>query len=222
MTGAFLWLIRRDLHLAFRQGGDGAMAVLFFVLAAILFPFGIGPEATLLARIAAGIIWVIALLAALLALDRLFQADFEDGTLDLMALSPLPLELAVLAKCLAHWLITGLPVIVATPLVALLLQLDMRALPGLLGAMALGTPVLSLIGAMGAALTLGARRGGVLVSLLVLPLEIPVLIFGAAAAEAALVGRSDHTQFLVLGAMLAAALPLCPFAAAAGLRQALE
>jgi heme exporter protein B len=218
----FFWLIRRDLMLAFRQGGDAAMAVLFFVLSAMLFAFGIGPEPQELARVAAGIIWVTALLAALLALDRLFQADWEDGTLDLLALSPLPLELAVLAKCAGHWLVTGVPLLVATPLVALLLHLDGRALPALLAAMALGTPSLSLIGALGAALSLGARRGGVLISLLVLPLEIPVLIFGTAAAEAALDGRITGGPFLLLGAFLAGALALCPWAAAAALRQALE
>lgn len=219
---AFLALVRRDLRLAFRQGGDGLMAVLFFVLAASLFPFGIGPEPQVLARVAAGIIWVTALLAALLALDRLFQSDWEDGTLDQLALSSLPLELVVLAKCLAHWLVTGVPLILATIPVAVLLNLDLRELPMLLLSLLLGTPILSLIGGVGAALTLGARRGGVLLSLLVLPLEIPILIFGVAGADAVLAGRPSHAQFLLLAGMLAAALPLCPFAAAAGLRQALE
>lgn len=221
-VNAFVALVRRDLRLAFRQGGDGLMAVLFFVLAASLFPFGIGPEPEVLARVAAGIIWVTALLAALLALDRLFQADWEDGTLDQLALSPLPLELAVLAKCLAHWLVSGLPLIIATAPVAILLDLDLRELPMLLVSLLLGTPILSLIGAVGAALTLGARRGGVLLSLLVLPLEIPVLIFGVAGADSALAGHPSHAQFLLLGGMLMAALPLCPLAAAAALRQALE
>jgi heme exporter protein B len=220
--GAFLAIVRRDLRLAFRQGGDGAFAVMFFVLAAILFPFGIGPEPELLARVAAGIIWVVALLAALLALDGMFRNDWEDGTLDLVRLGPLPLELAVLAKCLAHWLVTGLPVLVATPLVAVMLRLDLASLPALLAAMALGTPVLSLLGSVGAALTLGARRGGVLVSLLVLPLEVPVLIFGVGAVDIAIAGEAGHAQLLILGALLAAAIPLCPIAAAAGLRQALE
>jgi heme exporter protein B len=220
--GPFLAIIRRELRLAFRQGGDGAMAVMFFVLAAILFPFGIGPDPALLARVAAGIIWVTALLASLLALDRMFQADWEDGTLELLRLSPLPLELVVLAKCVAHWLVTGVPVLLATPLVALLLQLDFRTLPMLMVGMALGTPVLSLLGAVGAALTLGARRGGVLVSLLVLPLEIPVLIFGVGAADAAIGHEIGRAQILILGAFLAAAIPLCPLAAAAGLRQALD
>ena len=215
-------IVRRDLRLAFRQGGDGAMAVMFFVLASILFPFGIGPEPGVLSRVAAGIVWVTALLAALLALDRLFRTDWEDGTLDLMALSPLPLELAVLAKCLSHWLVSGLPLIVAAPLVGLLLELDAARMPMLIAALALGTPILSLLGAVGAALVLGARQGGVLLSLLVLPLEIPVLIFGVAAVDAVLAGRSSQSALLILGGMLAAALPLCPWAAAAALRQALE
>lgn len=220
--GGFAAIVRRDLRLALRQGGDGAMAVMFFVLAALLFPFGIGPEPELLSRVAAGIIWVTALLAALLALDRMFQDDWQDGTLELIRLSPLPLELAVLAKCLAHWLVTGLPVILAAPAVALLLRLDPGIIPMLMASLAIGTPILSLMGSVGAALTLGARRGGVLVSLLVLPLEVPVLIFGVGAADAAVVHATARAQLLVLGALLAGAVPLCPLAAAAGLRQALE
>ncbi len=219
---AFGAIVARDLRLALRQGGDGVMAVMFFVLASILFPFGIGPEPELLQRVAAGIIWVTALLAALLALDRMFQGDWEDGTLELMRLSPLPLELTVLAKCLAHWLVTGLPVLLATPLVALLLRLDFASLPILMLGLLIGTPVLSLLGAVGAALTLGARRGGVLISLLVLPLEIPLLIFGVGAADAALAHETARAQILILGALLSAAIPLCPLAAAAGLKQALE
>ena len=219
--GGFGAIIRRDLRLALRQGGDGAMAVMFFVLAALLFPFGIGPEPELLARVAPGIIWVTALLAALLALDRMFQDDWQDGTLELIRLSPLPLELAVLAKCLAHWIVTGLPVLLATPLVALLLRLDPGIMPLLMASLLIGTPILSLMGSVGAALTLGARRGGVLVSLLVLPLEIPVLIFGVGAADAAAVS-TGRAQLIILGALLAGAVPLCPLAAAAGLRQALE
>jgi heme exporter protein B len=221
-VSAFGAIVARDLRLALRQGGDGVMAVMFFVLASILFPFGIGPEPELLQRVAAGIIWVTALLAALLALDRMFQGDWEDGTLELMRLSPLPLELTVLAKCLAHWLVTGLPVLLATPLVALLLRLDFASLPILMLGLLIGTPVLSLLGAVGAALTLGARRGGVLISLLVLPLEIPLLIFGVGAADAALAHETARAQILILGALLSAAIPLCPLAAAAGLKQALE
>ncbi|HWK46780.1 MAG TPA: heme exporter protein CcmB [Stellaceae bacterium] len=218
----FRAVLRRDLSLAMRQGGDAVMAVLFFVLAAILFPFGVGPEASVLARIAPGVVWVCALLAALLSLDRLFQAEWEDGTLDLLVLSPLPLELIVLAKCLAHWLVSGLPLVLAAPVVALLLQMEPTAVPRLVVALALGTPSLSLLGGMGAALSLGARRGGVLLALLVLPLTVPILIFGAAAVDEALAGGAVRAHFLVLGAFLALALPLCPLAAAAALRQAVE
>ena len=218
---SFKALLLRDLRLAFRQGGDGAMAVIFFVLAALLFPFGLGQEPEALARDAVGIVWVMALLASLLALDRLFQGDWEDGSLDLMALSPLPLELVVLAKALGHWLVSGLPLLIAAPIVAAMLQFDPAGLPRLVLALALGTPTLSLLGAVGAALTLGARRAAVLVSLLVLPLEIPILIFGVAAADPAATGDGS-TQIMVLGALLALALPLCPWAAAAALRQALD
>ncbi len=219
---AFRLLVQRDLRLALRQGGDAAMVVGFFVLTVILFPFGVGPEPALLARIAAGILWVTALLAALLSLERLFQADWEDGSLEALALMPLPLEAQVLAKCLAHWLVSGLPLIVVAPLLALLLHLDAAGYPVLMLSLALGTPSLSLIGAVGAALSLGARRGGVLLSLLVLPLYLPVLIFGVAAIEAAIAGLPARPHLLLLGALLAAALPLAPLAAAAALRQALE
>jgi heme exporter protein B len=219
---AFRLLVQRDLRLALRQGGDAAMVVGFFVLTVILFPFGVGPEPALLAHIAAGILWVTALLAALLSLERLFQADWEDGSLEALALMPLPLAAQVLAKCLAHWLVSGLPLIVVAPLLALLLHLDAAGYPVLMLSLALGTPSLSLIGAVGAALSLGARRGGVLLSLLVLPLYIPVLIFGVAAIEAAIAGLPARPHLLLLGALLAAALPLAPLAAAAALRQALE
>jgi heme exporter protein B len=219
---AFRRLVLRDLRLALRQGGDAAMVVAFFVLTVILFPFGVGPEAALLARIAAGILWVTALLAALLSLERLFQADWEDGSLEALALMPLALEAQVLAKCLAHWLVAGLPLIIVAPLLALLLHLDASGYPVLLLSLLLGTPTLSLIGAVGAALSLGARRGGVLLSLLVLPLYIPVLIFGVAAVEAAIGGFGARPHLLLLGALLAGAVVLAPVAAAAALRQALE
>jgi heme exporter protein B len=219
---AFRLLVLRDLRLALRQGGDAAMVVAFFVLTVILFPFGVGPEAALLARIAAGILWVTALLAALLSLERLFLADWEDGSLEALALMPLPLEAQVLAKCLAHWLVAGLPLIIVAPLLALLLHLDGAGYPVLLLSLLLGTPSLSLIGAVGAALSLGARRGGVLLSLLVLPLYIPVLIFGVAAIEAAIGGFGARPHLLLLGALLAGAVVLAPLAAAAALRQALE
>jgi heme exporter protein B len=219
---AFLHLVRRDLRLALRQGGDAAMVVAFFILAVVLFPFGVGPEPQLLARIGSGIIWVTALLAALLSLDRLFQGDYEDGSLEVLGLSPLPLEAVVLAKCLAHWLVTGLPLTLVAPVLGLLVNLDPAGFPVLIAAMLAGTPSLSLIGAVGAALSLGARRGGVLLSLLVLPLYIPVLIFGVAAVEASLSGLSPRPHLLLLAAMAVAALPLAPLAAAAAARQALE
>lgn len=219
---AFLRIAARDLRLALRQRSDALMVVLFFVLTGALFPFGIGPEPNVLARIAPGILWVTALLAVLLSLERLFLADYEDGALELMALSPTPLTAIVLAKALAHWLTTGLPLMAATPVIALLYNLDMAAVPVALAAMALGTPSLTLIGAVGAALSLGARRGGVLIPLLVLPLYIPVLIFGVAAVDAQLAELSVRPHLLLLGAILLFALPLAPLAAAAAVRQAVE
>jgi len=221
VTG-FAAMLGRDLRLALRQGVDAAMAVLFFVVAVSLFPLGVGPEAEILARIAPGVLWVMALLAALLSLDRLFLADYEDGSLELIALAPGPLALAVLAKIAAHWLVTGLPLVLAAPILGLLMHVPAEGFAALMFAMLMGTPVLSLIGAVGAALALGARRGGVLIALLVLPLYIPALIFGAAAVDAALIGQSARPHLLLLGALLAAALPLCPWAATAALRQAME
>jgi heme exporter protein B len=219
---AFTTLVVRDLRLALRQGGDAAMVIAFFVLTVVLSPFGVGPEPELLQRIAAGIVWVTALLAALLSLERLFQADYEDGSLEALALLPLPLEAQVLAKCLAHWLVTGLPLIIVAPLLALLLHLDSAGYPALIAGMILGTPILSLVGAIGAALSLGARRGGVLLSLLVLPLYIPILIFGVAAIEAEIAGFGARPHLLLLAALLVLAVGLVPFAAAAALRLALE
>jgi heme exporter protein B len=221
-VSGFLAIVARDLRLALRQRSDVFMAVLFFVLTSSLFPFAIGPEPNLLIRIAPGIIWVTALLAVLLSLERLFLADFEDGSLELLALARTPLALAVLAKILAHWLTTGVPLMAAAPLIALLYDMDPAGLAVLLAAMALGTPSLSLIGAIGAALTLGARRGGVLIPLLVLPLYVPVLIFGVSAIDADLAGLSSKPHLLLLGALLALALPLAPLASAAALRQAVE
>ncbi|HLJ63094.1 MAG TPA: heme exporter protein CcmB, partial [Stellaceae bacterium] len=210
------------LRLALGQGGDAASVLAFFVLAVILFPLGLGPEPLLLARIAAGILWVTALLAALLSLDQIFLADYQDGSLEALAVMPAALETQILAKVLAHWLVTGLPLTLLAPLLAFMLHLDHAAYGTLILGMALGTPALSLIGAMGASLTLGARRGGVLISLLVLPLYIPVLIFGTAGVEAAIAGLPVRPHLLLLAALTAAALPLCPPAAAAALRQALE
>ncbi len=221
MTG-FLHIVRRELRLALKQGADATMAVMFFVLAVVLFPLGVGPEPNMLAAISAGVLWVTALLAAVLSLERLFLTDYEDGSLDLLALAPWPLEVVVLAKCLAHWLVTGLPFMLASPILGLLLNLPAEGYPVLILAMALGTPSLSLVGAIGAALSLGARRGGVLVSLLVLPPYVPVLIFGVSAVDAAAQGGSARPSLLILAALLVLALPLCPWAAAAALRQALD
>jgi len=221
VTG-FLQIIRRDLHLAFRQGMDSMMVVMFFVIAVVLFPFGVGPEANILARIAAGVIWVAALLSSMLSLERLFQTDYEDGSLELLTLSPMALEIIVLAKVVAHWLTTGLPLIVAAPLLAVLLNMNAEGFPILILALALGTPSLSLIGAVGAALILGSRRGGVLLALLILPLYIPVLIFGVSAVDAVVGGFEARAQLLILGGFLLGALALSPWAAAAALRQAVE
>jgi heme exporter protein B len=200
---------------------DSLMAVVFFVLACMLFPLGVGPEPETLSRIASGIIVVAALLAAMMSLECLFQTDFEDGSLEQMVLSPLPLTTVVLAKVSAHWLITGLPLIVISPLLALLLHLEPRAFPTLLAALALATPTLSLIGAVGAALVLGARRGGVLLALLVLPLYIPVLIFAVAAVDAAALSFAVRPHLMLLGGLLTAAVVLAPWTAAAALRQGL-
>ncbi len=215
-------IIRRDLRLALRQGSDSVMVVTFFVLTVVLFPFGIGPEANILERVSAGVLWVTALLASMLSLDRLFQSDYEDGSLELLALTPTALEVLVIGKVIAHWLTTGLPLIIAAPVLAVLLHMNADGFGTLLLTMLLGTPTLSLIGAMGAALVLGARRGGVLLSLLVLPLYVPVLIFGVSAIDSAVQGLPSQAQLLVLGGMLLAALPLAPLATAAALRQALE
>jgi heme exporter protein B len=219
---AFIGLFHRELRLAVRQGGDTGLVLGFFVLAVVLFPFGVGPEPAILQRIGAGIVWVAALLAALLSLDRLFEADYQDGGLDLLALSSLPLELAVLAKCAAHWVATGLPLAFVSPFLAVLVDLEPSAIVTLVSSLLLGTPALSLIGSVAAALTLGARRQGVVLSILVLPLYVPPLIFGAGAVEATVSGLHARPYLLVLGALTLAALALCPWASAAALRQALE
>jgi heme exporter protein B len=219
---AFGALVARDLRLAARQGGAATMAVSFFVVAVALFPLGVGPDLPLLGRIGPAVIWVAALLATLLTLDRLFQADLEDGSLDLLALGPLPLGFVVLAKCLAHWLTGALPLLAVAPVLCLLMNVPGHAVPVLLAAMALGTPALSLIGAIGAALTVGIRRGGVLLSLLVLPLYVPVLIFGVGAVDAATAGLPIGPSLSVLAAGSLVALVLAPLAAAAALRLALE
>ena len=215
-------IVQRDLRLAVRNLADNLLIVAFFVIAVVLIPLSVGPEQAVLARIAAGVLWVMALLAALLSLSRLFQTDYEDGSLDLLILSTLPLELQVLGKVLAHWLTTGLPLTVAAPLLGVLMQLPANAYPVLMATMALGTPILSLIGAIGAALVLGARRGGVLISLLVLPLYTPALIFGALAVDATAQGLSAGPHMTILAALLVGAAGLAPWAAAAALRQAAE
>ncbi len=218
----FRAILVRELRLSLRHGADTLGALLFFLLAASLFPLAIGPAPETLGRIAPGIIWVCALLAALLPLDRLFGADLEDGSLDQLLLCGLPAAAIAGAKAIAHWLVTGLPLLLAAAPVAVMLRLPEDAVPALLLGLLPGTLLLSLLGTTGAAIVLGARRGGVLLPLLVLPLTTPVLIFGVAAADAASGGLSARPHLLLLAAMLAAALPLCPLAAGAALRGAAE
>ena len=219
---AFLAVIARDLRLARRQGTDIAMTLAFFVVVVALFPLGLGPTPELLSRIAPAVLWVTALLAAMLSFDRLFQQDSEDGGLEQLALSGLPLSMLALAKACAHWLTTGLPMLVLAPLLAVSLNLAQDAYLILVATLALGTPVVSLFGTVGAALVVGARRAGVLVALIVLPLLIPVLIFAVSAIEAASAGLTIRVHLLFLGAILAASIPLAPLAAGAALRQALD
>ena len=221
MSG-FLLVLRRDTALAFKQGGGAMLAVMFFVLVVTMFPLAVGPGPETLARIGAGVVWVAAMLSALLSLDRLFQADLEDGSLDLLALAPVPLAMTVLAKCAAHWLTTCLPLIVVAPVLGLLLNMPGAGLGALVLAMLLGTPALSLFGAIGAALTVAVRRGGVRVSLLVLPLYIPVLIFGVGAVDAAVAGLALRAHLALLAALSLGAAVLAPLAGAAALRLALE
>jgi heme exporter protein B len=220
--GPLTGLFRRDLRLALRQGGDASLVLGFFVLAVVLFPLGVGPEPAVLQRIGAGIVWVAALLAALLSLDRLFEADHRDGDLDLLALSELPLELAVLAKCAAHWVVTGLPLALISPFLAVFVDLEPAAIPILFLSLLIGTPALSLIGSVVAVLTLGARRQGVVLSILVLPLYVPPLVFGAGAVEASATGGNERANLLILAALSLGALAFCPWASAAALREALD
>ncbi|MGC8522959.1 MAG: heme exporter protein CcmB [Acidibrevibacterium sp.] len=218
----FFHLIVRELRLSLRHGADTLAALLFFFLAGTLFPLAIGPAPEELARIAPGIVWVAALLAALLPLDRLFGADFEDGALDQWLLSGLPAAAIALAKATAHWLTTGLPLLLAAAPLALMLRVRTEILPVLLGGLLPGTLALSLLGTAGAAIVLGARRGGVLLPLLVLPLAVPVLIFGTTAAAAAAVHLPVRPHLLLLLAVLAVLLALAPLAAGAALRAAAE
>ncbi len=213
-----LALLARELRLSLRSGGGAGLGLAFFLIVVLLVPFGVGPVPSLLAQIAPGTLWVAALLATLLSLDRLFQADFEDGTLDILTLSPMPLEGLVAIKAFAHWLTTGLPLIVAAPVLALTLNLPDPAFLWLVTSLAAGTPALNFLGAIGASLTVGIRRGGLLLSLLVLPLYIPTLIFGASAVSAAADGADPMPAFLLLVGITLFTLALTPFAAAAALR----
>jgi heme exporter protein B len=215
---AFAAILRRDLTLALRHRSELANPIVFFVVVVTLFPLALGPEKDILMRVAPGIIWVAALLAATLSMDRMFRHDFEDGSLEQLLLTPHPPSALVLAKILAHWLVTGLPLILVSPLLALLLHLPMKALPTLLASLALGTPVLSLVGAIGVALTVGLRRGGLLLTLLVLPLYVPVLIFAAGAVDNATAELAVAGQLYFLAALLVLALTLAPLATAASLR----
>jgi heme exporter protein B len=205
-----------------RQGSGMYWTLMFFLLTITLFPLGVGPEQAILGRIAIGVVWVAALLAAMLSLDRLFQADYEDGSLELLALAPVPMEIVVLAKCTAHWITTGLPLAIAAPFMGMMLNMDPAGFLILTGTMLLGTPVLSLIGGIGAALTVGVRRGGVLLSLLVLPLYVPTLIFGVIAVDEGVNGLGAQPHIMLLTAMLLGAIALAPWASAAALRLNME
>ena len=218
----FLALVKRDLILAVRHGGSGWLPLGFFVLVSTLFGISIGPDIPLMARLAPGLIWLAALLSVIISLDRIFQSDFEDGSLDNLRLSPMSLPSVVLAKITAHWLSTGLPLIIATPLLALQLNLPASAYGLLLLTLLLGTPALSNIGAIGAALTVSLRRGGLIIPLLILPLYVPVLIFGTSAVDAVLAGLSPWPHIKLLAAMLLMASVLGPVASTAALKLAAE
>jgi len=222
MLDTALRIIRRDLLLAMRRRSDVLTVLLFFVIVVSLFPLGVGPEPMLLRTIAPGVIWVAALLASMLALSRVFSQDYADGTLEQMLLSATPLSIIVAAKVLAHWLITGLPLVLLAPVLALQFDLPQQFLSILMLSLVLGTPALSLIGTIGAALTLGLRGGGALLALLVLPLYIPVLIVGAGALDAAWAGLGAGAHLLLLGAFLTMAGAFAPWVAAVALRIALE
>ena len=211
-------LLRRDLALAVRAGGGFGLGLAFFLIVAVLVPFAVGPRTDILASIAAGVLWIGALLACLLSLDRMFQLDYEDGSLDLLATAPLPLEAVVGVKALAHWLTTGLPLTLAAPVLAVLLNLPAPGYPWLLVSLGLGTPALSVIGAFGAALTVGLKRGGLLLSLLVLPLYVPTLIFGAETARRGAEDLAVQVPLLMLAGISLASLALLPLAGAAALR----
>jgi len=218
----FLWIIKRDLLLAMRRRSDVFTTLFFFVIVVSLFPLSVGPEMNMLRTMAPGVVWVAALLASMLSLGRMFSNDYLDGTLEQMLLSPQSLSLLVLGKALAHWLVTGVPLVLMAPILGIQYDLPVDALFVLTISLLLGTPVLSLIGAIGAALTLGLRGGGVLVSLLVLPLYIPVLIFGSGAVEANMAGLGYDAHMSLLGAFLLVSFVFAPWAAAASLRVSME
>lgn len=211
-------LLIRDLRLAMRAGGGFGLGLAFFLLVAVIVPLGVGPDPATLAKIAPGILWVGALLSCLLSLDRIFALDFEDGSLDLLATSPMPLEGVVAVKAMTHWLVTGLPLVVVAPVLGLLLNLPQPGYGWLVVSLGLGTPALSVIGAFGAALTVGLKRGGLLLSLLVLPLYIPTLIFGAEVVRRGAQGLAVGTPLALLAGITAGSLALLPFAAAAAIR----
>lgn len=215
----FWILLRRDLKLAMREGGAVGTALGFFLLVVALMPLGLGPDLNLLARIAPGVLWIALLLAALLSLGRIYEADHDDGALDAMATAPLPLELVAAAKATAHWLTTGIPLALLAPMLGILLNLDLGAYPALVATMLAGTPAVSFLGSIGAALTLKARKGGLLLALVVLPLYIPTLIFGISAVSAVTLNSGAfESSFLILIAISLASLVIGPFAAAAALR----
>ena len=220
---AFASLLRRDMRLSVRVGGGALMGALFFLVVVSMIPFAIGPDLALLARIGPAILWLGALLASLLALDRLFATDYEDGSLDLLMMGGMPLELAVATKAIAHWITTGLPLVIIAPLLGLMLNVDLHALGWLALTLAAGTPALTFLGLIGAALSVALRRGGLLLAVLVLPLTVPVLIFGVAATNAAIVGSTPFgPAFTILCALSLVSLVLGPIAAAAVLRHGLE
>ncbi|MGA9165084.1 MAG: heme exporter protein CcmB [Thiobacillus sp.] len=216
------YVVSRDVLLAMRRRADVATTLFFFVIVASLFPLGVGPEPKLLRTMAPGILWVAALLASMLSLGRLFAEDYADGSLEQLVLAPEPLALVVIGKVVAHWLVSGLPLVLISPVIALQFDLPREAIVTLLQALLLGTPLLSLIGAIGAALTVGVRGGGVLISLLVLPLYVPVLIFGAGAVDASAIGMDAGGHLSILGALLLLGMVLAPWATAAALRISLE
>ncbi len=215
---AFRALLARDLRLALNEGSAVGAALGFYLIVVAMLPLGLGPDMALLSRIAPGILWVALLLAALLSLGRLFESDFEDGSLDLIAMAPLPLEAAVMAKGLAHWLSTAVPLTLLAPALGLMLNLDVAVYPALIATMLIGTPAISFIGTIGAALTLRSRRGGLLIALLVLPLYVPTLIFGIGAIDALIGPGGATSSMMILAAISLASLVLGPIAAAAALR----